>query len=184
VLVIGVVGRRGSGKGVFAEAARGLGMPVFEMSDVVVERMLETDVLITNRSLRLFADGLRKRFGKAFVARETVKSIEKETESARAVVVVGIRSPEEIDAFRRAFKDFVLVGIKAPLETRWKRVQKRKRPEDARSLKDFSWAEKIEEKWGVGRALEMADVAVKNDGEREAFKRFSQRLLTVLVETG
>ena len=182
MLVIAVVGRRGSGKGVFADAARGMGFPVFEMSDAVVGRMLKTDIIITNKSLRLFADRLRKKHGKECVARETIRRVEMEVQDASAVVVVGIRSPEEIAAFKRAFEEFVLIGIKAPLEERWKRVQKRKRPEDARSLEDFRWAERIEEKWGVGRAIEMADVAVKNEGKQQAFKCLSQRLLKALGE--
>lgn len=178
--LIGVVGRRGSGKGVFAEAAREMRIPAFEMSDVVVEKMLKTDRVINNKTLREYADWVRKKYGQDYVARKTIERIRKEAGKARTAVVVGIRSPAEIRAFRKAFKETVVLSLRVPLNERWARVQKRKRPEDARDLEGFLWAERMEDKWGLGKAIEQADVIIRNCGLRKSFKEQAKRLIAGL----
>ncbi|MEM4389340.1 MAG: hypothetical protein QXG98_01620 [Candidatus Micrarchaeia archaeon] len=180
--VIGVVGRRGSGKGVLAEVAKRMGLPVFEMSDVVVKRMLKTKIIIDNRSLRLFADRLRKRFGAGFVARRTIERIKREVGEAEAAVVVGIRSPAEVREFRKAFSNFKLIAVTAPLPLRWARVRRRRRPEDARDFGEFIWAERVEESWGLGKALQSADIKITNAGSKQAFRKKARKLLMMLLE--
>ncbi|MEM3030763.1 MAG: AAA family ATPase [Candidatus Micrarchaeia archaeon] len=179
--VVGVVGRRGSGKGVFAEVAKRMGLPVFEMSDVVVERMLKTKIIIDNRSLRLFADRLRKRFGAGFVARRTIERIKKKAGKTGVAVVVGIRSPAEVREFRKAFGEFKLIAVSAPLPLRWARIRRRRRLEDARSFGEFVWAERMEESWGLGKALEMADARITNAGGKMAFKKRVREFLQRIV---
>jgi len=180
--VIGVVGKRGSGKGVLADVARSEGLAVFEMSDVVVERMLRTRMRIDNRSLRLFADGLRRRYGADFIARKTIERIRKGGKG-RGILVAGIRSPAEVDAFRKAFgRDFILLALTAPLMTRWARVRRRGRAEDARSFGEFLWAERMERRWGIERAMEMADERMRNArGKREFEERATRRWLGKLL---
>ena len=99
---------------------------------------------------------------------------------AETVVVDGIRSDVEVDRFEEAFGDaFALVRIDAPFETRAERLELRGR--DAGSE---DGGEALEERdsreldFGMGEAMDRADLAIENDGSLDAFRREIRELLT------
>ncbi|MDO8339953.1 MAG: AAA family ATPase, partial [Candidatus Burarchaeum sp.] len=161
--VIGVTGLRGSGKSLAARAARKLGIPVLEMRKPVVALMRKHGIKVTNRSLRLFADEIRRKRGKAVSARLATAEIRKL--GGPVVLVNGVRSSAEIEEFRKNF-EFKLIAVTAPVRVRFGRILKRRRRDDPRKYSDFLWSERMERKWGLAKAIASADYAVKNDGTR------------------
>jgi len=165
MLVIGITGMRGSGKSLAAKAARSLNMPVVEMRTAVVALMRKRKIKVTNKSLRLFADAIRKEQGRAVSAKLAIAVINKR-KPANAVVVNGVRSIEEISEFKKHF-DFKLIALVAPVRTRFERILHRRRKDDPRKYADFLWSERIEARWGLAKALAEAEYVVANTGSRE-----------------
>jgi dephospho-CoA kinase len=167
MLVIGVAGTRGSGKSLAAKAARSMKIPVVEMRTAVVALMRRRKMKITNRSLRLFADRIRKEMGKQIAATLVIWQIRRSRKlsRARAIVVNGIRGMEEAQEFKRHF-DFVLVSMTAPPRLRFGRILSRGRRDDPRTFKAFMWSERMERGWGLKQAVDSADYKLQNLGPR------------------
>jgi dephospho-CoA kinase len=165
MLVIGVTGMRGSGKSLAARAARSLGLPVVEMRTAVVGLMRKRKIKVTNKSLRLFADAIRKEKGKAVSAKLAIDAI-RAKKGATCILVNGIRSADEISEFKKHF-DFRLIAMVAPTRTRFERILHRKRKDDPKKYADFQWSERIEQHWGLAKALAEAEYVVANTGSRD-----------------
>ncbi|MEM3555396.1 MAG: AAA family ATPase [Candidatus Micrarchaeia archaeon] len=166
MIVIGVAGLRAAGKSIVNEVAKEFGVNSVEMRSVVVEMMKEKGIEITNRSLREFADELRRKEGYDVVARKMIERIRKMKE--KAIVVNGIRGYEEVRRFKEAFGDnFVLIGVFAPQKMRFERVIKRNLPEDPKSWEEFVWADEKELGWGTADSFAFSDYMVVNIGTRE-----------------
>lgn len=178
MLVVGVTGFRGSGKSLAAHAARSLGIPVLEMRKPVVALMRKQGIKVTNRSLRLFADKIRREHGKAVSARLAVDALR--NMNVRVVLVNGVRSSEEIKEFRKNF-NFRLVAVTAPIRMRFGRILKRRRRDDPRKYSDFLWSERMERHWGLAKALASADYVVKNDSTRAGCEKRIRLILKRLL---
>jgi len=162
MLLIAVTGMRASGKGVFGSVARQEGLAVFEMSAAVLELMRRQGTSQTNTGIRDFATKLRAEKGAGVVAQLTSEAIAKSAAGKPAAVVLGVRSPEEISEFRKNFQ-VKLIAIDAPDEERLRRVKERGRQGDPTTARELEWADQKELSWGLGKAMELADVRVKND---------------------
>ncbi len=162
MLLIAVTGMRASGKGVFGSVARQEGLPVFEMSAAVLELMRRQGASQTNTGIRDFATKLRAEKGAGVVAQLTSGKIMKDAAGKPAAVVLGVRSPEEIEEFGKSFT-VKLIAIDAPDEERLRRVKERGRPGDPTTMRELEWSDQKETGWGLGKAMGLASVRVKND---------------------
>ena len=180
MIVIGVAGMRAAGKSIVNEVAGEMGVKSLEMRSIVVEMMKEKDIKLTNRSLREFADELRKKEGYDIVARKMIERINGMNE--RALVVNGIRGYDELKRFREAFgNNFVLIGVFAPQKVRFDRVMKRNLPEDPKNWEEFVWADEKELGWGIADSFAFSDYMIVNTGSREGMKREAGKLLDNLL---
>jgi dephospho-CoA kinase len=105
--------------------------------------------------------------------------IEERLDDADTVVVDGIRSDVEVERFVEAFdEDFTLVKIHAPDELRAERLDLRGRDASAEEGGE-SLAERDgrELGFGMGAAMERADVTIVNDASLDAFRADIERLL-------
>src|SRR6056297_3307911 len=178
--VIGVVGLPGSGKSEAAEVAADMGVPVVAMGDVIRAECRERG-LDPATDHGTVAKALREENGPGAIAERSLPVIEAEREDGDTVLVDGIRSDVEVEAFREAFgESFVLVEITAPFETRAERLDLRGRDasadEGGESLED---RDERELGFGMGEAMAMADVTVANTDSLSAFRR---RVRTLLEE--
>jgi dephospho-CoA kinase len=153
---------RASGKGVFGSVARQEGLPVLEMSAPVLELMQKQGIAPTNTSIRDFATKLRAEKGAGVVAQLASEKIAKLAQGKSAAVVLGVRSPEEVEEFRKSFT-VKLIAIDAPEEERLRRVKERGRPGDPTTMRELEWSDQKELGWGLGKAMELAGLRVKND---------------------
>lgn len=170
------VGLIGSGKSTVAELLRRRGFTVIEMRDAVVEKMAERRIPMNSKNLREMAFDLRKRYGKDVVARYTAKKIRRS--SSKTVALMGVRTTIELNYFRRKFGRFPVVEIYAPEKVRFGRIKRRRKVEDARTLKQFRWIENRENKgymknskearYGLKKVVEKADYVIANTGTKKA----------------
>ena len=176
--VIGTVGLPGSGKSEAAAVARELDIPVVTMGDVVREECRDRG-LDPATDHGAVAQALREENGPAAIAERSLPLIEEALEESETVLVDGLRSGVEVDAFEDAFGDaFSLVSIEAPADERASRLAVRGR--DARAAEGGeSLAERDERElaFGMDEAIARADVVVENDGSLEAFHDRIEELL-------
>ena len=168
--VIGTVGLPGSGKGEAATVAREEGIPVVTMGDVVRQETADRG-LDPTKDHGSVAQALRDEHGPAAIAERSLPMIEDRLENHDAVVVDGLRSAVELDAFEERFgDDFTLVSIEAPFEVRAERIDARGRDAGADDGgEDLTTRDERERGFGMDDAMARADVVVENTDSLEAF---------------
>ena len=179
--VIGIVGLPGSGKSEAATVAAEMGVPVVTMGDVIRAECRERG-LDPASDHGTVAKALREENGPSAIAQRSLPIIDDELAGAETVVVDGIRSDVEVEAFRDAFGEaFVLVEIHAPFEMRAERLDLRGRDASAEdggeSLED---RDERELGFGMDEAMAMADVTIENTESLAAF----QERIRALIEDG
>lgn len=175
-----ITGMSGSGKTTLAHYAEEHGYRVITMGDVIRDLAEERGLDPTPRNLGLIAEGIRREGGDAAVARRCVEKLSG-WETAY-VTVDGIRSLEEVEAFREAFSDVVLVAVHASPRTRFGRLRERGRSDDPRDLEALLERDRRELGFGVGSAIAMADHIVVNEGSLPDLKRAFEGLMERLKE--
>jgi dephospho-CoA kinase len=176
--VIGVVGLPASGKGEFSRIAGEMGIPVVVMGDIIRQAVVEAALPLSDLNMGEVSRGLREREGMDAIARRCIPVIE--ATGAPVVLVDGIRGDAEVDAFRRHFANFILIGIESAFETRLRRLSERGRPDDLLDGEELLLRDRREVSWGLELALSMADFIIENNGTLEAFTDTVRELLTRL----
>ena len=165
--VTGVVGLPASGKGEFSKIAAARGIPVVVMGDMIRNAVKSRGMAPTDTNLGATANQLRTERGMDAIAQLCVPEIQRQT--APLVLVDGIRGDAEVTLFRRVFPGFTLVSIDSSFETRLARIKERGRPDDFSSADELRTRDKRELGWGLGNALDNADVHLSNDGTLAEF---------------
>jgi dephospho-CoA kinase len=173
--VIGVVGLPASGKGEFSKIAAGMGIPVIVMGDRIRAAVTAAGLEPNDTNFGATANRLRAENGMDAIARLCIPEIRKQT--APLVLVDGIRGDAEVALFRRHFPGFILISIDSSFENRLARIATRARSDDFTSADALRNRDERELKWGLGKALEDADLHISNDGTLEEFSREVQRLI-------
>jgi dephospho-CoA kinase len=177
--VIGTVGLPGSGKGEFADIAESTGIPVVVMGDVIRTEARDRGLDPAEHHGEV-ATALREEHGPEAIAERTLPRVREYLRDHDTVVIDGIRSAAEVDRFEAAFgEDFHLVSIEAPFELRAERVGARGRDHtdgDGESLRE---RDERELGFGMGEAMDRADLTIENTGTLAAFR---DRVREVLAE--
>jgi len=177
--VVGVVGMPASGKTEAAEVAREEGVPVVSMGDVIREEVELRGLEPTDKNMGRVGVALREKEGDDAVARRCASEIRSKDEPV--VVVDGVRSADEAEFFREEFgdgDDFVLVAVDAPFETRLERVRERGRSDDINAAEELRERDERELGYGMGEAIDEADMTIENDGSLKEFREAFRAVLT------
>jgi dephospho-CoA kinase len=175
--VIGTVGLPGSGKGEFAAVARERGIPVVTMGDVIRAACRERGLDPEEHHGRV-ARALREEEGPAAIAERSLPRIREALDGADVVVVDGLRSDVELDRFEAAFGDeFLLVSIEAPFEARADRLAGRGRDDSDLDEEELRAREERELSFGMGEAMERADLTVDNTGSLDGYRSRVESIL-------
>ncbi len=178
--VIGTVGLPGSGKSEAATVAATLDIPVVTMGDVIRTECRDRDLDPATHHGEV-AQALREENGPGAIADRSLPLIEDKLETSDTVVVDGIRSETEVDIFEEAFGDaFTLVSIEAPFEMRAERLDVRSRDASAEDGGE-ALADRDERElgFGMGKAMERADLTIENT---DTLEQFHDRVRTLLTE--
>lgn len=162
--IILIIGMPGSGKDEFAIVAREMGIEVVNMGDVVREFTVDLGESISQSGE--VASSQRKINGNDIWAVRTIKKIK-----SKFAVIEGIRNTEEIARFRKDMEIGLVVGISSGRDTRFKRLLKRGREDDPKTLEEFDTRENRELSWGIGNVLATADYYICNDLTIEVFRQ-------------
>ncbi len=119
--VIGLAGLARSGKDTVADyIGSKYGYMKFVLSDVLKDELAKQGKEPTKENMADLGNTLRKKSGKDIVARmlyERCKGLDK-------ITIVGFRSPEEVQFFQKKAKNFTLIEVRAPEQSRVKWASK------------------------------------------------------------
>jgi len=166
-MVIGLTGPNASGKSEVANYIKSKGFIYHSLSDILREEAKKQGIEPLRENLIKLGNDLRRKNGPSFLADRLISRLSKKEN----YVVDSIRNPAEVEVLRE-INNFILIGIDAPLEKRFERSLKRKRPGDAETLKNFIEKEGKEnnknlENQQLKTCLQMADVTIVNDSSME-----------------
>ena len=182
--IIAITGMPLAGKGVVTKKLEERGCKFFLMRTAVEEKMKEQSIEISNESLRTFPTKLREEQGRGVVAELCIPHLDK-LKTEAVVVIDGIRSPEEIDVFKKQYgEDFVLIAVWASLKTRFSRLGNRSdHPADEpKTMEELKWRDEKELGWGLGESIARADYMVINEGTMEEYENQIQLILEKLFK--
>jgi dephospho-CoA kinase len=180
-IVVGVAGMPGAGKATVVELAKKLEYGVVVMGDEVREETQLRNLEPTPENVGKVMLEMRNEGGSAAVAKRCIPKIEKMDN--RVVIVDGIRSVYEADAFKKHFPRFKLLAIHSSPETRFMRLFKRRRSDDPAKWETFLERDWRELHVGLGSVIASADVMIVNEGKREGLKREVQAFLEKVTKS-
>ena len=168
-IVIGLTGPNASGKGEVASRLHSLGFALHSLSDIVREEAAARGFPPEREHLIRIGNLLREEGGAGVLAERILSRL-----GARDVVD-SIRNPSEVEVLRRV-PHFLLIGVRASVETRFRRSLDRRRPGDPETLEAFRARERQEQ--GASPTAQqldatflLADVVLDNEGDLAALHR-------------
>jgi dephospho-CoA kinase len=129
-LVLGLTGPNAAGKGEVAQYLGSRGFAVHSLSDVVRDEAAARGLPPEREHLIRIGTLLREEGGAGVLARRILPRL------GQRDVVDSIRNPAEVEVLRE-LPHFVLLGVQAPVELRFRRSLGRGRTGDPRSLEEF-----------------------------------------------
>jgi dephospho-CoA kinase len=179
-LVIGLVGMPGSGKSVVVETAQEKGYDVVVMGDVVREETRKRGLELNPKNVGVVMLDLRKRSGAGVIAEKCVPTIQAKEDSK--IIVDGLRSLDEANVFKAHFPSFVLVAVHASPETRFGRLNNRRRSDDPDGWIVFQERDMRELGVGLGNAIAMAEYLIINENNKKEVKAKVAEILARVEE--
>jgi len=175
--ILGVAGRNGSGKDEVVNFLHArCSVAAVSPGDVVRDIAAREKISPTRENLHVVSQRYMEKEGSDFVARRLIRLIE--TRAWEAVGVSGVRSPDDVAAFRSRFgAGFQLAYVRVGDPTlRFRRLRERREERDPYSLEEFLEQERDEEaQFGIGRVINEADVIIPNDAGLSALHRHIER---------
>ncbi len=167
-LVVGITGTIASGKDVVAKILKDKGFQTISLGEVIRDELRSKGIEINRKTQQDLGNQWRKEFGGHILAE---KALKKYQSYDAPLVINGIRNLDEVK-YLKENSDFKLIGVDAPLETRWLRVQARNRDADLLNhdrfviddARDKGFNEPLNGQQ-VGMCLVQADFLINNDEE-------------------
>jgi dephospho-CoA kinase len=174
-IVVGLAGMPGSGKSLVVETAQELGYAIVNMGDVIREETSKLGLDLTPQNVGKVMLQLRADGGVAVVAQKCIPKIALQENSK--VLIDGLRSLHEVEAFKTHFAKFSIVAVHASPEMRFTRLSNRRRSDDSNGLAIFHERDTRELGVGLGNVIAMAEQMIINDASVEEVK---DRIATAL----
>jgi dephospho-CoA kinase len=173
-LVVGLAGMPGSGKSLVVAAARLEGYGVVVMGDVVREETEKRGLELNPKNIGAVMLELRKKGGASVVADKCIPKIERK--KSGKIIVDGIRSLSEVEAFKKHFSKFSLIAVHSSSEARFNRLYRRRRSDDPDGWELFNERDMRELSVGLGNAIAMAEHLIVNENNRNATKARAKKV--------
>jgi dephospho-CoA kinase len=179
-IVVGLAGMPGSGKSLVVKTAQQDGYAVVVMGNVIREETQKRGLKPTPKNVGKVMLELREKDGNSIIADKCIPKIEQQ--KSRKVIIDGLRSPSEVDAFKAHFSKFSLIAVHASPVTRFKRLYRRRRSDDPDGWELFHEREMRELSVGLGNAIAMAEHLIINENERADVKIKVKETLRMIEE--
>ncbi|MEM1646266.1 MAG: AAA family ATPase [Ignisphaera sp.] len=166
-----LAGLPGSGKTVFSEIAKSIGVPVITLGDIIREEVTKRGLEPSLENILSVAQELRERYGREAIAILASNKISESLKHNCLVVVDGIRSLEEINYIKSLTNaEILVVAVHASPKVRFARLLARGRTGDPKTWDEFVKRDLRELSWGLGNVVALADEVIVNESSIEEFK--------------
>ena len=140
-MIIGLTGKNASGKGEVAEYLQKKGFAYYSLSDALREEAAKLGLEHSRDNLIKLGNELRQKDGPEVLAKRINDKIK--GNNGKNFVIDSIRNPFEAKELLKN-KNFLLIGIDAPVELRFERSRERNRTGDSKTLEEFKKHEEQE----------------------------------------
>ncbi len=183
-MLIGLVGRFGSGKGTVAKILNKKGFNFVVFSDFIAKELEKLNIPSTRTNLQDFGDEIRKKEGGG----AWVKRILQEIDLSKNHIFDGVRNPGEIEELKKTGK-FVLIYVDCLQNLRWQRLQWVNKEKIAKTWEEFLESEKRDAglnqpAYGqrVDDCIKLADFIIVNNFDSENLKSQVEDILKRIKE--
>ncbi len=179
-LVIGLVGRKGSGKGTVAKILKEkYGASIYRFSDVLREILDLLFVGNSRENLINLSEILRNEFGQDVLKNALLKKME--NDAAPLIVLDGLRRLGDLDGLKK-IGNFQLVSVTVPPEIRYERIKTRgeNAGETKQTLESFMKLEKAPTEVTIASVEAQADRTIDNSGSKENLEKQISELMSHL----
>jgi dephospho-CoA kinase len=125
-LIIGLTGTIASGKGIVRDILKSRGFHAISLGDIIREELSSRNMPTTRKNQQDIGNNLRREFGGQVLVE---RALQKYKSYDMPIIIDGIRNMVEID-FLKNNSRFFLIGVDAPFEIRWQRIQARNKDPD------------------------------------------------------
>ncbi len=188
-MLIGLTGRNAAGKGEVAKYLQTKSFYYYSLSDAIRDELRARKLEVSRESLIQVGNELRQRFGPSILADRIVEL----TRPDRNYIIDSIRNPAEVATLRKACREFKLIRVDAPLQTRFERTVARRRENDPITFEAFVALETREASGdpmsqNLDEVEKLADEILVNDSSLEELRPkidvMVSRLLTATQRPG
>jgi len=188
-MIIGVCGTLAAGKETLTGFFREKGFVYFETRQIIIEELKKLGLELSRKNMQDWADEQRKKFGVGALMKIMLERAQKDP--AKHYMFDSLRNDGEAEFMRKNFKDFVLIGVDAPREIRFKRAVARAKPSDPVIWEEFL---KVDERdlndasnplgQQTQKLLDMADFKIVNDKDLESAQKQVEDIYRKLFNAG
>jgi dephospho-CoA kinase len=181
VLIVGITGLIGAGKGTVVEYLVEKGkFKHFSASGFITEEIVRRNLPVDRDSMILVGNDLRQKFGAGYVVEELLKRAEGE----KRAVIESIRTLGEVEKIRK--NNGILLAVDADQKIRYERNIKRNSNKDKVSFEKFMEQEKREldstdpNKQNLQACVRVADYVIENNRTIEELNQKVKEILKII----
>lgn len=180
MIVIGITGTLGAGKGTVVEfLVKEKGFVHFSVRDYLSDIIKSRGMEVNRDTMVVTANELRRINGPAFIIEELYR---KASSTGKNCIIESIRTPGEIEKLRQ-YDNFYLLAIDADIIIRYERIQMRGSETDNVDFKTFGENEEREmhsddpNKQNLSECIKQADYILNNNGTIKELKEKMENIL-------
>lgn len=184
MIVLGITGTIGSGKGVVSDYLhKKHGFKVFNMGDIARDLARKEGKKGTRKNLQNIYVKYKSKFSKNYFIKKMVEKVK--SSGFERVIIDGVRGPWDYDVPKKEFgKEFRLIKVDAEPELRFKRMKKRRRVGFPKTIEKFREEEKREYSiFKMEKTFEKADFIFDNSSSVEELHKQIDKFITTLITT-
>jgi len=180
MIVIGITGTLGAGKGTIVDYLRNKGFAHYSVRGFLLEEIRKKGMPENRDSMVVVANGLRAAHSPSYITDQLYLQA---LEHGKDTVIESIRTPGEIDSLRKK-GNFYLFAVDADPKKRFDRITIRKSETDNIDYLTFIENEKREmssddpNKQNLAKCREMADFIFDNNGNIKELNSKVSRIIT------
>jgi len=186
MIIIGITGTLGAGKGTIVEyLTKKKGFNHFSVRAYLIEEIEKRNIPVNRDSMVLVANELRTNNSPSYIAEQL---LERASKSEKNCIIESIRTQGEVEALK-ANGSFYLFAIDAAANTRYERIQKRNSETDNVTFETFLENEEREmqssdpNKQNISSCIEMADYVFENDETIEELEEKVDAVIGYILES-